>query len=171
MTDESSPVPFEQRPVQEFIEISNSWFFKWPLNKLNVFFTKLIICWLVGTLIFLTIATGSYYLMSHKNELFFTSLIYSLSFPLIILIRQYLGWEYIYKRLNNNIIEYEETDWHDGQRWKKPLNMQKKDQLIATFEVMPTIILLKKTLYFIVILFSSCLALYLLAKNNQFILL
>ena len=170
MEDEYSPVPIEQRPIEEFIEISNSWFFNWPLQKTRVFYTKLLISWLIGFLIFITINTGSYYLLNHRNDLLLTSLIYSLSFPFIILARQYLGWRYIYQRLINDIIEYEESDWHDGQKWKKPLKLQQKDELIANFEVMPTITRLKKLLHFIIVVFTSCLASYLLTSNNQLFL-
>ena len=54
-----------------------------------------------------------------------------------------MGWDYIYKRLINTIIIYEESDWHDGQYWKKPEAWQRKDSIVAKFDVLPIIKRLK----------------------------
>ena len=34
-------------------------------------------------------------------------------------------------------IEYEESGWHDGQVWEKPLALKEKESLIASIEVKP----------------------------------
>ena len=54
--------------------------------------------------------------------------------------------KYINKRLNDRIIEYEETDWHDGQKWLKNEDMKSKDLLIGLYEVQPIIKYLEKFL-------------------------
>ena len=61
----------------------------------------------------------------------------SLSIPLLILIRLYLGWNHIFKRLRSEKVEYEESGWYDGQVWLKPLDLKEKESLIASIEVKP----------------------------------
>ena len=51
--------------------------------------------------------------------------------------RLYLGWNHIFKRLNSEKVEYEESGWYDGQIWIKPLNLKEKESLIASVEVKP----------------------------------
>ena len=166
MSDEYSPVPFDQQPLQEFIKLSNSWFFILPLSKKKVFYIRLIIIWFSSSVIYFFIGSGSYYLSKHIIELFIVSLIYSLSIPIIILFRQYLGWGYIYRRLISKIVEYEESDWHDGQRWEKTIAIQQKDLLIAKLEVRPTIQLLKNSMINVIILFIISLTAYIIFIKN-----
>ena len=61
----------------------------------------------------------------------------SLSIPLLISIRLYLGWNHIFKRLTSEKVEYEESGWYDGQVWEKPLVLREKEILIASNEVKP----------------------------------
>ncbi|MDC3094805.1 CGLD27 family protein, partial [Prochlorococcus sp. AH-716-M09] len=61
----------------------------------------------------------------------------SLSIPLLITIRLYLGWIHIFKRLTSAKVEYEESGWYDGQVWEKPLVLRDKEILIASIEVKP----------------------------------
>ena len=61
----------------------------------------------------------------------------SLSVPLLISIRLYLGWNHVFKRLTSEKVEYEESGWYDGQVWEKPLVLKEKESLIASIEVKP----------------------------------
>ena len=61
----------------------------------------------------------------------------SLAIPLLISIRLYLGWNHVFKRLNSEKVEYEESGWYDGQVWIKPLVLKEKESLIASIEVKP----------------------------------
>ena len=61
----------------------------------------------------------------------------SLSLPLLLSIRLYLGWNHIFKRLTSEKVEYEESGWYDGQIWIKPVNLKEKESLIASLEVKP----------------------------------
>ena len=65
------------------------------------------------------------------------SLFSSLSIPTLVLIRLYLGWNHVFKRLNSEKVEYEESGWYDGQVWIKPLVLKEKESLIASIEVKP----------------------------------
>ena len=131
------PVPSNQRPLNEFNSIRNSWIISWPFLERNIFYRKLIFSWLFVIPISLIISYGSDYLKNNIFELILVSLTVSIAFPILLLTRQWLSWMYIYKRLNSENIEYEESGWYDGQTWEKPLDWRSKDLLIAQYQVKP----------------------------------
>ena len=143
------PVPLNQRPLNEFNSIRNSWINSWPLLKKNIFYRNLIYSWILITPISLIISYGSDHLKNNIFVLTFTSLTAALIFPILLLSRQWLSWIYIYKRLNSESIEYEETGWYDGQTWEKPIDWRAKDLLIAQHQVKPIINHLVKILILI----------------------
>ena len=131
------PVPQDQRPLNEFNSIRNSWIISWPFLERSIFYRKLIFSWLLITPISLIISYGSDYLKNNIIELTFVSFTASLTCPILLLIRQWLSWIYIYKRLNSENIEYEESGWYDGQTWEKPVDWRAKDLLIAQHQIKP----------------------------------
>ena len=133
------PVPQNQRPINEFNSIRNSWIISWPFLERIIFYRKLTFSWLIITPVCLTISYGSDYLKNNIFELIIISLTASLSFPILLLIRQWLSWVYIYKRLNSENIEYEESGWYDGQTWEKPIDWRSKDLLIAQYQIKPVL--------------------------------
>ena len=136
MNDSKCPVPKEQQPTNEFLELSNSKVF--ALAKTSKKFSIILISiWLVAFLIFLVISSGSSYFHTYLLKYIFLSFFGSLSVPLLITIRLFLGWTHIYKRLTSEIIEYEESGWYDGQIWNKPIELKEKESLIASIEVKP----------------------------------
>ena len=152
------PVPTKQRPLNEFNSIRNSWIISWPLLEKNIFYRKLFYSWIIFTPISFIISYGSNYLKNNFFDLIFTSLTASLLFPVFLLSRQWLSWIYIYKRLNSENIEYEESGWYDGQIWEKPIDWRSKDLLIAQYQVKPIVNHLRMLIIlFTAFLFSSCL--------------
>ena len=146
------PVPLDQRPLNEFNSIRKSWIISWPLLEKKFFYRKLLYSWILIAPISLLISYGSDYLRNNFFELTLVSLTASLLFPILLLSRQWLSWIYIYKRLNSESIEYEESGWYDGQIWEKPIDWRAKDLLIAQHQVKPILNHLK----IVVIIFSSC---------------
>ena len=136
MNDPKCPVPKEQQPTNEFLELSNSKIFSLAKTK-KKFSMILISIWLVTFLIFLIISSGSIYFNAQLLKYIFLSFFGSLSVPLLITIRLLLGWSHIYKRLTSETIEYEESGWYDGQIWIKPIQLKEKESLIASIEVKP----------------------------------
>ncbi len=136
MNNSKCPVPKEQQPTNEFLELSNSKVFALA-KTIKKFSIILISTWLVSFLIFLIISTGSTYFNTYLLKYIFLSVFGSLSVPLLITIRLLLGWNHIYKRLTSEIIEYEESGWYDGQIWTKPVELKEKESLIASIEVKP----------------------------------
>ena len=131
------PVPSNQRPLNEFNNIRDSWIISWPLLEKNIFYRKLLYSWIFFMPVSLLISYGSNYLKNNILHLTFISLTASLLLPILLLTRQWLSWIYIYKRLNSENIEYEETGWYDGQVWEKPIDWRAKDLLIAQHQVKP----------------------------------
>ena len=130
------PVPKEQQPTNEFIELSKSKIFSWPKTKKSLILI-LIKFWVVAFFLFLVISSGSVYFKTSLLRYILLSFFSSLSIPLLLLIRLYLGWNHIFKRLISEKVEYEESGWYDGQVWEKPLVLKEKESLIASIEVKP----------------------------------
>ena len=61
----------------------------------------------------------------------------ALVLPLLLLVRQWLGWTYVMQRLLRESVDYEESGWYDGQTWEKPLSWRERDLLVARHEVRP----------------------------------
>ena len=136
MISSKCPVPKEQQPTNEFLELSNSMVF--ALAKSNKKYSVVLISiWVFTFLFFLIISSGSVYFNSNQLRYLLLSFFYSLSLPLLLTIRLYLGWNHIYKRLMSEKIEYEESGWYDGQTWIKPPALKEKESLIASLEVKP----------------------------------
>ena len=136
MNESACPVPKNQQPTNEFIELSKSRIFSWPKSKKS-FSYILLKFWLATFIIFIIISTGSAYFETSTLRYILLSLISSLSIPLLLTIRLYLGWKHIFKRLISEKVEYEESGWYDGQIWIKPVNLKEKESLIASLEVKP----------------------------------
>ena len=136
MNESKCPVPREQQPTNEFLELSNSKIFSWPKTKKSLIFI-LMKFWVGAFLIFLVISSGSVYFKTSLLKYILLSFFSSLSIPLLITIRLYLGWNHIFKRLCSEKVEYEESGWYDGQVWEKPLVLREKEILIASIEVKP----------------------------------
>jgi len=136
MNESKCPVPKEQQPTNEFIELSKSIIFSWPKTKksLILILTKF---WVGAFVLFLVISSGSVYFKSSLLKYILLSFFSSLSIPLLIIIRLYLGWKHVFRRLTSERVEYEESGWYDGQVWIKPLVLKEKESLIATIEVKP----------------------------------
>jgi len=136
MNESKCPVPREQQPTNEFIELSKSVIFSWPKTKKSLILV-LIKFWVGAFILFIVISSGSIYFKTSLLKYILLSFFCSLSIPLLISIRLYLGWNHIFKRLTSERVEYEESGWYDGQVWIKPLVLKEKESLIASIEVKP----------------------------------
>ena len=164
MNQSKCPVPKEQQPTNEFIELSKSKIFSWPKTKksLILVLTKF---WIGSFLIFVVISSGSIYFKTSIFKYILLSFFSSLSIPLLISIRLYLGWNHVFKRLTSERVEYEESGWYDGQIWIKPLVLKEKESLIASIEVKP---ILKNLIQIFSIILILALSGILLFQYNNF---
>ena len=136
MNEFKCPVPRDQQPTNEFIELSKSNIFSWPKTK-KTLISVLIKFWISAFFLFLVISSGSIYFKTSLLKYLLLSFFSSLSIPILISIRLYLGWNHVFKRLTSEKVEYEESGWYDGQVWIKPLVLKEKESLIASVEVKP----------------------------------
>ena len=164
MNDSKCPVPREQQPTNEFIELSKSRIFSWPKTKKSLILI-LIKFWLGAFVLFLVISSGSVYFKTSILRYILLSFFCSLSIPFLISIRLYLGWNHVFKRLISEKVEYEESGWYDGQIWEKPLVLKEKESLIASIEVKP---ILKNLIQIVSIISVLALLGILLFQYNNF---
>ena len=93
-----------------------------------------------------------------RNEItsFWYIIIGSLGIFNLWIVRLYLAWRYIYDRLMNATVSYEESGWYDGQTWVKTNEVLIQDRLVGTYEVLPvmdrlrTVILTSTTVIFFI---------------------
>ncbi|MEB3200342.1 MAG: CGLD27 family protein [Synechococcaceae cyanobacterium] len=131
------PVPPEQRPLEEYRQLCRSWFFRWPTGDLASLLRPLLIAWLLTLPLTLLVASGSLPLRQQSLRLVAVGLVMALLVPLLLLLRQWLGWGYVLRRLQAERISYEESGWYDGQEWLKPPSWRDQDLLVATHQVAP----------------------------------
>ena len=136
MNESQCPVTLEQQPTNEFIELSKSVIFSWPKTKKSLIIV-LFKFWIGTFILFLVISSGSIYFKKTILKYILLSFFSSLSIPFLISLRIYLGWNHVFKRLNSESVEYEESGWYDGQVWLKPLVLKERESLIASNEVKP----------------------------------
>ena len=163
MNQLNCPVPKDQQPTNEFIELSKSKIFTWPKSKKS--FSLILLKFWIGTFfIFVVISSGSVYFESSTLKYILLSLFSSLVLPFLFSIRLFLGWNHIFKRLTSEKVEYEESGWYDGQIWIKPVKLKDKELLIALLEVKP---ILKNLIQILSIIIIIALIGILLFQNNN----
>ena len=164
MNESKCPVPRDQQPTNEFIELSKSVIFSWPKTKKSLIFI-LIKFWIGTFILFIIISSGSVYFKTSLLKYILISFFSSLSIPLLITIRLYLGWNHVFNRLISEKVEYEESGWYDGQVWEKPLVLKEKESLIASIEVKP---ILKNLIQIFSIILVLALSGILIFQYNNF---
>lgn len=137
--DAVCPVPPEQRPLEEYRQLCRSWFFAWPAEGGAPLLRPLLLSWLLALAPSLLVASGSWPLRHDPPRLLACAAVAALGLPLLLLLRQWLGWTYVRRRLLAERVEYEESGWYDGQVWEKPLSWRQQDLLVARHQVVPVL--------------------------------
>lgn len=147
------PVPADQRPINEYRSLKDSWFFQWSLWPLPHFQRRLALLWSMGCLVSGPLAIASINGQTAPVKVVVAGVLGANLFVLLILVRLVLGWLYVGDRLQRPTVIYEETGWYDGQEWPKPEAELAQDRLIYTYELRPILQRLRVTL--LIFLFSS----------------
>jgi hypothetical protein len=157
------PVPKDQRPLNEYKKLKESNNFFWCIQDKNSYLQFLAIIFIVSFILSaLTLVISSFSLTNIKY-FFISSILVALLIVTIFCLRSYLGWQYIYSRLMEATVAYEESGWYDGQVWVKPPEILLQDRLIGTYEIYPGLQRLEKTFVFLFILFVALVS---LARNT-----
>ncbi len=144
------PVPVEQQPVNEYQELTKSWFFQWVTLPKSKFISKLIGVWSLSLLLTAPISSASFPPQEQIVAFLLASALGSNLFVAFVIVRLYLGWQYIGDRLKKTKIVYEESSWYDGQVWEKPLEIYNRDKLIFNYQVEPVLKRLKKSSFLLI---------------------
>jgi hypothetical protein len=137
--DTPCPVPPAQRPLREYDQLRQSWFFSWPAGGAGGLLRPLLLSWLLAFPPALLVAGGSIPLRQDPPRLVIAAAAAALLPPLFLLLRQWLGWTYVRRRLVCEQIEYEESGWYDGQVWEKPITWRQQDLLVARHQIQPVL--------------------------------
>ena len=92
------PVPPAQRPLEQYRELANSWFFAWPHASFASLLRPLAVCWLLLLPGAWLVASGSVALRHDPPRLVAAGAVAALVLPLLLLTRQWLGWTSIQRR-------------------------------------------------------------------------
>jgi len=155
------PVPKDQRPLNEYKKLKESSNFAWCIQTQNDYLKSLIIISVTSlAFAFFLLVVSSFSVANPKYLLLYSCLTGTVIITFFCL-RSYLGWQYIYSRLMEATVPYEESGWYDGQVWIKPPEILLQDRLVGTYEIYPGIIRLQITLLSSLFLFLVCLTLVL----------
>lgn len=141
------PVPPEQRPINEYQELKESWFFSWVLLEWPRYLGKLLWIWGGSWLIVGPIAAASFPPLKYPGKFILSGGAGACFLLGLVLLRLFLGWYYVRSRLLNTTIVYEESGWYDGQTWTKTPEFIAQDQLILNYQVKPLLGRVQKTIY------------------------
>ncbi|MEG4211650.1 CGLD27 family protein [Microcoleus sp. S13_B4] len=146
------PVPQEQRPINEYQELKESWFFSWVTLNWPGYLAKLAWVWAWSCLVSVPIAASSFAPVKYPAQ-FVLSGAAGAGFILgLALLRLYLGWFYVRSRLSNPTVVYEESGWYDCQSWPKTPEVLLQDQLIVNYQLEPILRRLRQTFYGLTVL-------------------
>jgi hypothetical protein len=131
------PVPNEQQPLNEYLSLKDSFFFRWATFSLFDYSKVAIAIWLAWWIVMGPIAAVSFSPSRHLPEflcLGSAGATVGLGLPFLQL---FVGWRYIRDRLQSPTVAYEESGWYDGQVWQKPEPDLLKERLLVSYEVQP----------------------------------
>lgn len=146
------PVPFEQRPINEYLKLKNSFILCWPTLANSAYLARIFSTFffsLFSSIIFV-FTFISFWQYPIKFCLFSSLLTFFQVLLLFIYIK--VNWLYIKDRLYNPSIFYEESSWYDGKVWIKPALILKQERLITYYQITPLLIRLNKIIEFLILM-------------------
>lgn len=141
----SCPVPKEQRPINEYMELVQSSFYNWPILSESLYRKKIAQAFITCFTICLPFSSLFFSINQSPSKFLLVNTSLTTVLLLFIIVRLLLGWNYIKQRLYNPTIFYEESGWYDGRIWVKSKNILVQDRLIHAYQVLPAIKKLNNT--------------------------
>jgi hypothetical protein len=136
------PVPDDQKPINEFIQLKENNFSKLIFSSQKNYFSKL----LLDFGFFFVFSTIITFLFKLNNNLIVFNTFFSINILITIFLINFLRWKQLLNKFRNSRLFYEEGSWYDGQIWEKPLEVIKNDKLITIQKLKPILKRIKKTL-------------------------
>jgi Conserved in the green lineage and diatoms 27 len=140
----SENVPEAQRPINEYLDVTNQPFFSWAENDMPGLLLRFVVFYVVmfGTICY-PISSATFTQDGYVIQKLVSSNVGALFVSLLLLFRIYSGYEYLGQRLSSKVIEYEETGWYDGNVEEKSSTELQRDRMLYTNQVKPVIDRLK----------------------------
>lgn len=145
LSDSACPVPFEQQPLNEYLELQESDFFQWAMLDWQPYLRKIIWTWVWGWAIAGPVAAASFAPAKFPLQFGLIGAAGATFLLALVLVRLYLGWRYVCDRLFSTDVFYEESGWYDGQVWSKPSQVLIQERLVVTYEIKPAMQRLERT--------------------------
>jgi len=146
----SEAVPEEQRPVNEYMDVTSQPFFGWAnleSGSQGLVQRLILVYSLVFGLVCFPISGATYTQEGYLLQKLAASNVGATFLVLVLLFRIYSGWSYVGDRLKSKSIEFEETGWYDGDIEIKTESELKRDRLLYKSEVKPVVERLKVFLF------------------------
>lgn len=156
------PVPEDQKPINEYISLTENSFTNWVTFSLSNYYQKLFS--LFSTFFLLSLFfwknswlqtifrssnsfVSSFTLLSRFGEDCSQSISTSLICLLIYLVILLFRWKNLSFRFNQSRFIYEESSWFDSQVWEKPFSLIKNEKLMTSQQIEPILIRLSQTIF------------------------
>jgi len=139
------PVPEDQRPLNEYLALKESWFYGWAGLPAIAYYRNLLLWGSSLALLAAPVAAASFAPRRHSLAFALVDLLAAALGIVLVWGRLWLGWNYVRQRLAAPVVPYEETGWYDGQAWEKPLVDRTREALLVTSEVVPRLQRIQRT--------------------------
>lgn len=143
------PIPNDQKPINEYIELKENQFFNWPLLS-NTFYTSKVLTLNFFCFVVTSLTSFNFQLTTFKNWLLININI-SLFIFFVFLLVNLIQWKNIANKFLQARIFYEESSWFDSQLWDKPFFLIKNDKLIYHQKIAPILRQLQQTIVLVVL--------------------
>jgi len=163
-------VPVDQRPSQEYLNLLDQPLFGWASQeagdsglavRLTVFYIAMFV------LVCYPISGATWVTEGFEIQKLTASNVGAMSVLFVLVLRLYSGWGYVSSRLQNKVIEYEETGWYDGDFEEKTEAEKARDLFLYRSDVRPVVDRLKKVSLGVGGAWvASCIALNLATSSN-----
>jgi hypothetical protein len=155
------PVPEEQKPIHEYIQLKENDFTNWVTFSKEQYFKKVLSFTCNFFCLFFLFQFSKYQEMEYLFETVLETLSLTFLGLCFLLFVNFGRWKQVEIRLSKSRLFYEEASWYDGQIWEKPFAILKNDKLLGIQKVQP---LLQRILRTILTLFAGILFLSLLIE-------
>nr|WDA99941.1 hypothetical protein CspTHAL103_017 [Cyanidium sp. THAL103] len=141
------PIPQNQIPYYQYKNFKQSLILGYRLINFKNYQLRLFLVWILIYISLSELFTN----LSKENcsnillcirAVFMTNIIISM-----IMLYWHENWKYLSYRCLSAFIAYEENNWYDGSIWFKSRNMLYKDKSLNKYNIFPTLIKIRKSLF------------------------
>ncbi len=130
-------VPEEQQPLFQYQELSESFFSRWPTLPLGSYLKGIVGIWLGAMILVGPIAAGSFSPWRDPLPWIGVATVGCNGMLGLVVLRLYLGWRYVQRRLQQPDVLYEESGWYDGATCPKSPEEVLQHNLIVEHQIRP----------------------------------